>query len=89
MKPINLLSLLNANRNLTPEVFNSYINHFEINIKKSELEDLRSLVKELLDKLREVKILDRFYVGYTINQIGKEFDLLRFGDKNIINIELI
>ena len=88
MKPINLLSLLNANKNLTPEVFNSYISHFDIKIKKSELEDLRSLVTELLGKIKEVNILERFYVGYTINQIGKEFDLLRFGDNNIINIEL-
>ena len=88
MKPINLLSLLNANRNLTPDVFNSYINHFDIKIKKSELNDLRSLVREFLDQIKEVNILERFYVGYTINQIGKEFDLLRFGDNNIINIEL-
>ncbi|MFF2455149.1 ATP-binding protein [Peribacillus simplex] len=88
MKPINLLSLLSANRKLTPEVFNSYISHFDIKIKKSELEDLRSLVTELLGKIKEVNILERFYVGYTINQIGKEFALLRFGDNNIINIEL-
>ena len=29
-----------------------------------------------------------FYVGYKIPQIGKEFDLLRFGVTSIINIEL-
>jgi hypothetical protein len=88
LKPINLLSLLNANRKLTPEVFKSYIHHFDIKIKNSELEDLRSLVKKLLDNIKEVNILEKFYVGYTINQIGKEFDLLRFGNNNIINIEL-
>ncbi|MGE8019353.1 ATP-binding protein [Peribacillus frigoritolerans] len=88
MKPINLLSLLNARRSLTPAVFNSYISHFEIKIKDGELEDLRSLVEKLLKKIREVDIVEKFYVGYIINQIGKEFDLLRFGEKNIINIEL-
>ncbi len=31
---------------------------------------------------------DNFYVGYKIPQIGKEFDLLRFGEKCVINIEL-
>ncbi len=88
MKPINILSLLNANNNLTSDVFNMYISQFNINIKKSELEDLHSLVTELLSKIKEVSILERFYVSYSINQIGKEFDLLRFGDNNIINIEL-
>ena len=31
---------------------------------------------------------DGYFVGYSIGQIGKEFDLLRFGDESIINIEL-
>ena len=31
---------------------------------------------------------DGYYIGYTIKQIGKEFDLLRFGDDTIINIEM-
>ena len=31
---------------------------------------------------------DGYFVGYTIKQIGKEFDLLRFGDDTILNIEL-
>lgn len=31
---------------------------------------------------------DGYYVGYAIKQIGKEFDLLRFGDDKILNIEL-
>ncbi|NRG48225.1 hypothetical protein HRF87_26435, partial [Bacillus sp. CRN 9] len=88
MKPINLLSLLNANKNLTQEVFDLYISHFEISIRKSELEDLSSLVEELLRDTKNVNLLERFFVGYTINQIGKEFDLLRFGDNIIINIEL-
>lgn len=32
--------------------------------------------------------LDGFYVSYSIAQIGKEFDLLRFGKDYILNIEL-
>jgi Cdc6-like AAA superfamily ATPase len=88
LKSINLLSLVNAKKDLAPTVFNSYISHFDIKIKESELEDLESLVYELIKILKEVDILEGFYVGYTINQIGKEFDLLRFGESNIINIEL-
>lgn len=35
-----------------------------------------------------ISIFDAFYVGYKIPQIGKEFDLLRFGKNFIVNIEL-
>ena len=31
---------------------------------------------------------DGFFVSYSILQIGKEFDLLRFGDDYILNIEI-
>lgn len=31
---------------------------------------------------------DGFFVGYTIGQIGKEFDLLTFGSDLTINIEI-
>lgn len=35
-----------------------------------------------------ISLLDNFFVGYRIPQIGKEFDLLRFNKANIVNIEL-
>lgn len=31
---------------------------------------------------------DGYFVSYSIKQIGKEFDLLRFGDETILNIEI-
>src|SRR5690606_38417709 len=34
------------------------------------------------------RLFDRYYIGYRIPQIGKEFDLLRFGENCHINIEL-
>lgn len=37
---------------------------------------------------REVYILEGVYLGFTINQISKEFDLLRIGLDNVVNIEL-
>ncbi|PGR82060.1 hypothetical protein COC43_03275 [Bacillus thuringiensis] len=88
MKPINLLSLVNAKSRLESTIFDSYINYFHIQIKESELEDLESLVREMLSDSKKISIVDGFYVGYIINQISKEFDLLRFGENNIINIEL-
>lgn len=49
-------------------------------------------LKEFCNKLREpknlIKIFDGYYVGYTIKQISKEFDLLRFSNNLVINIEL-
>lgn len=89
MTPINLLSLINAKNNLSPPIFELYLSKFGIKKpKKRELEDLCSLVTQLQHDSEEILILDKFYIGYTINQISKEFDLLRFGEKSIINIEL-
>ncbi|PGX23260.1 hypothetical protein COE08_00860 [Priestia megaterium] len=88
MKTIHLLSLLNAKKNLTPTAFNTYLNHHNIEIKESEVKDLRALVTELLKSIRKIEMLQGFYVGYKINQISKEFDLLRFGKNTIINVEL-
>ena len=33
-------------------------------------------------------IFDGYYIGYSINQISKEFDLLRLSDDMVVNIEL-
>jgi hypothetical protein len=43
---------------------------------------------DLISVLPNMKIFDKYYVGYSIPQIGKEFDLLRIGTHTIINIEL-
>ncbi len=88
MKPINILSLVNAKNDLSSSVFESYLSNFEIKIKENELKDLKSLIYEIQSDSEELYMLDGFYVGYVINQIGKEFDLLRFGEGSIINIEL-
>src|SRR5690625_5123152 len=39
-------------------------------------------------KSANVNKLNEFYIGFKINQFNKEFDLLRFGLDNIINIEV-
>ncbi len=88
MKPINLLSLCSSWKKLSESVFDDYANMYDINMKTEELDDLNSLVNELKLKNIDHKIYDCFFVGYSINQIGKEFDLLRIGENSIINIEL-
>lgn len=89
MKVTNLISVLNANKDLSQELFDKYLKGFGIDaIKKSELEDISSLVESIKNHYGRLKIFDGYYIGFTIDQISKEFDLLRFGIDYIINIEL-
>lgn len=88
MKRANIQSLLQAKDSLKEDSFKGFLKHYGIEIKDAEIEDLRSLAKAMSNIECSIGILDRFYVSYKIPQIGKEFDLLRFGQKCIINIEL-
>ncbi|MCM2317864.1 MAG: DUF2075 domain-containing protein [Pseudomonas sp.] len=88
IKRVNIKSLLQANDSLDKEGFSGFLKHYGVEIKCGEIEDLRSLVNVLSDLGLGMRIFDKFYVGYKIPQIGKEFDLLRFGKGCIINIEL-
>jgi hypothetical protein len=88
MKSINLLSLAQAFDSLDPGEYKSFIEHYEIDINNNELIDLKVLVSEMFSVLSFVNIFNDFFVGYKIQHISKEFDLLRFGDNHIINIEV-
>ncbi|MCS2325353.1 DUF2075 domain-containing protein [Bacteroides fragilis] len=57
-------------------------------IKNYELNGIESFVDELLKANNNISIVNRYYLDYSIPQIGKEFDLLRFGHNYIINIEI-
>jgi len=88
VKHINLMSLVQASDSLAPSSFDSLLNLHGIKIKMAEITDLKNLLKALYTLPCSISIFDTFYVGYKIPQIGKEFDLLRFGTKFIVNIEL-
>ena len=88
MRHINLISLIQASETLGAKTFDEFMQFHGISLRKGELEDLSKLVAELDYSPGEMKVFDNFYLGYKIPQIGKEFDLLRFSDKTIINIEL-
>lgn len=68
--------------------FKGFLKHYGIEIKGEEIEDLRNLANALRNIGCSIEALDGFYVGYKVPQIGKEFDLLRFGRECILNIEL-
>ena len=89
-KPINLYI---QSRISDETVFNRIERHVASKIDKSktkthEISSLRSLVDALLKQGVQPDQLDSFYYGYEIPQIGKEFDLLKFGIDECLNIEL-
>lgn len=87
-KRVNIQSLLQAKNSLNEDGFKGFLKHYGIEIKATEIEDLGSLAQAMIDIGCGIGAFDRFYVGYKIPQIGKEFDLLRFGSDCIVNIEL-
>ena len=88
MRPINLISFVDSMNQLSKDVFKEYLNEFQIYPKESELLDIKQLVSEFNENKAGLEELDQYYIGYKINQISKEFDLLRFGKDYIVNIEL-
>lgn len=88
MKRANLLSLVSAFQSLDEDTFKMYLSYHAINIKNDELNDLCSLVDSLKSSSKKQTLFDSYFIGYTIPQIGKEFDLLRIDDDSIVNIEL-
>ena len=59
-----------------------------LKISKDEGKTLKQFCDGLSSVNSSLELFDGYYVGYSIKQIGKEFDLLRFCDDAIINIEL-
>lgn len=88
MKPANLLSVVQTYKSVTQPVCEKYLAFFKIKYKESELHDLYSFIETLNSATYNIDILDNFYLGYTIPQISKEFDLLKFSEDSVVNIEL-
>lgn len=92
MKAINLKSLINiflANGETLPKEYINFIGEdYGLEVKKYELNVLKSLIEYIEENnMISLNEYNYFYLGYKIPQIGKEFDLLRFDDENILNIE--
>lgn len=88
MKEANLISVLNAFKNLSKNSFDLYLAYHSIQIKNEELTDLDVLVGHLKALSKNIGLFDKYFIGYSIPQIGKEFDLLRMDNETIVNIEL-
>jgi len=88
MKKINLLSLNDAFEKFNTELFRKYLAFYRLDPKLQELNDIKSLIFNFKEAKAKSYNFDGFYLNYSIPQIPKEFDLLRFGDNWIINLEL-
>lgn len=79
---------MQAYSSLQEDSYTNFLQHYGLAIKDEEVDDLTCLANILHDLTNDKSIFDRFYVGYKIPQIGKEFDLLRFGNEYVINVEI-
>ncbi|QIK86622.1 ATP-binding protein [Erysipelothrix sp. HDW6B] len=91
MNSLNLFDLSKSGVNIA--IFERYeqllSNRREIKKAKiHEVNSFHSLVNILLDNKLSHDDFDGFYFSYEIPQIGKEFDLLKINENNIVNIEL-
>lgn len=87
-RAVNLLSLLDAKETLSDNAFTDFKILHGVSIKDSELTDLRIFCEDMAQNGLGAVEFENFYVGYKIPQIGKEFDLLRFDNAAIVNIEI-
>ena len=90
MQALNIQSLIDAKKDLNDSTFQAYIRAFGLNprIRPAELADIAILVSELKMLGATTDHFNEFFIGYSISQISKEFDLLRIGHNFILNIEL-
>ncbi len=86
MKPNNLISVVQGNATL--ESLGSGIDKSFKTLKKHEIRNMKSFCDFMSAEGCAIGDFDGFFVGYTIAQIGKEIDLLRFGSEYILNIEI-
>mgnify|MGYP000960214682 FL=1 len=97
MKTINLKNLVDSYKSLSIETLYSYLGFYGIELAEkgkncglsaNELDCMTSFIELFKTTHDSISLLDNFFVGYIIPQIGKEFDLLRFNKTNVVNIEL-
>lgn len=86
MKPRNLISAYQGEESIDKidtEEYNKLMT-----LKHHEICNLHSFCDVMIQEGCSIGDFDGFFIGYSIPQIGKEFDLLRFGKDFLINIEI-
>lgn len=86
MKPRNLVSVYQGEAALE-SIAQPEQKDFRV-LKSHEIRTLRSFCDIMCSYGCSLSVFDGYYVSYAIAQIGKEFDLLRFGNDLVLNIEI-
>ena len=86
MKTRNIISVLHGEEVI--EAAGLMVDKKQRSLKKSEIRTMRSFYEIMTNEGCLIKHFDGFFVSYSIAQIGKELDLLRFGADYILNIEI-
>jgi len=90
MKAINIYTYSRIQEDMATEYENILSQRSKkLNAKVQEFVAIKTLVDLLLDIEIDIKHFENFFVSFTIEQIGKEFDLIKLDkDKLVLNIEL-
>ncbi len=90
MKAINIYTYSRIQKDMATEFENILSKRSKkLKVKPQEFYAIRSLVNMLLGIGVEIKDFENFFLSFTIEQIGKEFDLIKLDKDNLVlNIEL-
>ena len=90
MKAINIYTYSRIQEDMATEFENILSKRSKkLKVKLQEFDAIRSLVNMLLGIGVEIKDFENFFLSFTIEQIGKEFDLIKLDKDNLVlNIEL-
>lgn len=90
MKAINIYTYSRIQKDMATEFENILSKRSKkLKVKPQEFYAIRSLVNMLLGIGVEIKDFEIFFLSFTIEQIGKEFDLIKLDKDNLVlNIEL-
>lgn len=86
MKPKNLIAASQGNAII--DEYNLDVDQKFKYLKTHEIRNLTNLCNILKLSGCTISEFDGFFISYSIAQLGKKFDLLRFGKNYILNIEL-
>lgn len=90
MKAINIYTYSRIQEDMATEFENILSKRSKkLKVKPQEFDAIRSLVNMLLGIGVEIKDFENFFLSFMIEQIGKEFDLIKLDKDNLVlNIEL-
>lgn len=88
MYPVHLYTIADAASTQNQELLVHYLRYKQIRLRPVEVTHVASLLQQLQQFSLEARDVRDVYVGFQIEQIGKEFDLLRISEEHVVNIEL-